>query len=172
MYIKTRTREQENKMFNRLISEIYFYVNFSYQKLKLNIFNLLNKLFVTNHPTLKNTYEVKYSVCGKDFILLTKKVKGPCKIVAVIDKDGNNVKDKVIPYFGPDYKLHNTNITPEMLGYEELQILTPYTTKRFTKSEILYFPEPEAENYSEPKPEDEPDFTREPEPKDGPLNRL
>lgn len=159
-------------MFTSLFDNVYFYMNFSQEKLKHFLFNILNSIFVTNHPKLKNTYEVKYSVGGKDFILISKKVNGPCKIVAILDKDGNNVKDKVIPYFGPDYKLHNTEITPEMLGYEELQLLTPYTTKRFTKYEILYFPEPKADNYSEPKPEDEPTFKREPETEDDTLNRL
>lgn len=151
-------------MFTTLIDNFYFYINFSYEKLKRGFFNILNHFFVKNHPKLKNTYEVKYSVCGKEFIMISKKVNGPCKIVAILDKDGNNVKEQVIPYFGPDYKLHNSEITPEMLGYEELHILTPYTTKRFTKYEILYFPEPKAENYSEPKPEDEPE--------NEPLNRL
>ncbi len=159
-------------MFTSLINEIYFYINFSCEKLKHSFFNLLNNIFVKNHPTMKNTYEIKYSVGGKQFILISKKVNGLCKIVAILDKDGNNVKDEVIPYFGPDYRLHNTKITPEMLGYEELQILTPYTTKRFTKYEILYFPEPNADNYYESVPEDEPTFTREPEPEDDTLNRL
>ena len=165
-------------MFTTLMNNFYFYINFSCEKFKRVFYRFLNDIFVTNHPKLKNTYEIKYSICGKDFILISKKLNGPCKIIAILDKDGNNVKDEVIPYFGPDYKLHNTEITPEMLGYEELQILTPYTTKRFTKYENLYFPEPKADNYHEPVPEDEPKCEDEPVPKDetksedDTLNRL
>uniref|UniRef100_A0A6C0CXA8 Uncharacterized protein n=1 Tax=viral metagenome TaxID=1070528 RepID=A0A6C0CXA8_9ZZZZ len=87
----------------------------------------------------KNKYEISYMVNGKIYKMLVTPKRGPSPILEIRDeKTEDDLTDKILPYFGPDYKCHGNNLYPELLGYNGLVFeLADGTEKVFIDNEII-----------------------------------
>lgn len=56
---------------------------------------------------------LSYSYNGKLYKLLMRGRKGPSPIIIVVDENGEDCSDLVLPYFGPNYDWHGRTFTPE-----------------------------------------------------------
>ena len=71
-------------------------------------------------------------------ILLPRRI-GPCMIDEITNHAGNNVKNDVFAFMGPNHDFHGTKVTPEMLGYKSLTFTYLDTTeKTFESSDIIH----------------------------------
>lgn len=128
-------------MLSLLLQTITPQLLFIYNTIRYHLNKTMWSYLVKKNENVKNGYIINYQIGGTDYTLLTKKDMGPCKISKVIDEKGNNVSEKVIPYFGPNYKLHGEEITPGMLNFESLEIFTLTTSKKFIGNDVLFLPE-------------------------------
>lgn len=69
---------------------------------------------VNNIPILS------YSYNGRLYKLLMRGRKGPSPIIIVVDENGEDCSDLILPYFGPNYDWHGRTFTPEFWGKESL----------------------------------------------------
>ena len=70
----------------------------------------------------KNLYEVSYKLLGKKYKMLVKIKRGPCPINSIIDDDGNDITDKVLPYMGPKFDWHGQQPDPSFFDCETMNI--------------------------------------------------
>jgi len=67
-----------------------------------------------------NQLVVSYVANGRLYKLLTKARKGPIVIQLVIDENGDDVSDEVLPFYGPERNWHKMDFTPEFWGKKKL----------------------------------------------------
>lgn len=70
----------------------------------------------------KNTYEVSYRLLGKNYKMLVKVRRGPCPINTILDEDGRDITNKVLPYMGPKFDWHGQRPDPSFFKCETLNI--------------------------------------------------
>ena len=70
----------------------------------------------------KNKYLVTYTIKGKLYKMIVVPRRGPAPVLQVIDDEiREDVSDEVIPYMGPQYDWHNSDITfSELFGRKKL----------------------------------------------------
>jgi hypothetical protein len=72
----------------------------------------------------RRSYDITYYDGVKKYIVHFPKKRGACKISKIYDQDGNDVTPIVLTYMGPSHNFHGIPTSPEMLGYESLDVLT------------------------------------------------
>lgn len=72
----------------------------------------------------KNTYVVEYKLLGKKYKMIAKQRKGPCPITDIVDENGDDIMERVLPYMGPGYDWHGTKQHPplEIFNCTEIKI--------------------------------------------------
>lgn len=70
----------------------------------------------------RNKYLVTYTINGKLYKMIVIPRRGPAPVLQVIDDEiQEDVSDDVIPYMGPRYDWHNSDITfSELFGRKKL----------------------------------------------------
>ncbi len=63
---------------------------------------------------------LSYTLNGLQYKIVLFLKRGPKKILLITTGDGIDVTEKVRPYLGPSEDCHQTQITPECLGYDAL----------------------------------------------------
>jgi len=106
------------KNINNLLSGQYtniFYV-FWYSLALINKALYLSFIQYMNNSVKKinkNTYEISYLVNGKMYNMIITPIKGPARILQVIDENNEDVTDMVLPYAGPINDWHGRSFTPK-----------------------------------------------------------
>jgi len=72
----------------------------------------------------RNLYEITYAINGRLYKMLIKQIRGPVPIKMVLDKDGNDITDKVLPYIGPQHDFHSAELYPNFFSTEKLCFLS------------------------------------------------
>jgi len=68
----------------------------------------------------KNEYELSYVIRGRIYKMIITQHRGPSPVLQVINEVEEDVTDAVVPYMGPQYDWHSSNVSPGVLGYETL----------------------------------------------------
>ena len=92
-----------------------------------HLIEMHHKYYVIHYP---------YGVTWYKIVIPRK--RGPCLIAEIRDSGGNNVMDVITPYMGPSHNFHNQQISPKILGFEELLIVyIDGTEKKFTGNDVI-----------------------------------
>lgn len=68
----------------------------------------------------KNHYDVHYRIHDRHFILRTSVRRGPCRLVSIRNRKGEEVGSVVRPYLGPNEDCHHhQSITPADIGFQD-----------------------------------------------------
>jgi hypothetical protein len=84
--------------------------------------------------------EVTYWIGMKRYkiIILSKFNFNP--IDTILGEDGDDVTDEVFEYLGPCFDFHNVNVTPKMMGYNDLEFhYIDGTLKSFNANQTIKF---------------------------------
>ena len=88
----------------------------------------------------KNTYEVEYIIGGKTYKMVVVPKKGPNHILHIIDENDDDLKDLILPYYGPKYDWHSNKLIPEFFGRKKLVFhLDDGTEKTFFNQDFINF---------------------------------
>lgn len=68
----------------------------------------------------KNKYELSYVIRGRLYKMIITQYRGPSPVLQVINEAQEDVTDDIIPYMGPQYNWHKSDISPALLGYNTL----------------------------------------------------
>jgi len=119
-----------------IIKVLYISLTMILQALYLSFLQYMNS---TIQKIGKNKYEISYTVNGKIYKMLVTPKRGPSPILEIRDeKTEDDLTNKILPYFGPDYKCHGTSLYPELLGYNGLVFeLADGTERVFIDNEII-----------------------------------
>lgn len=81
---------------------------------------------------------MSYVYNGKIYKLPLKGKKGPSPIIIIVDENGEECTDLILPYFGPNYNWHGGSFTPEFWGKNSLTFeLASGENKLFRKEEKI-----------------------------------
>jgi hypothetical protein len=61
----------------------------------------------------KNTYEIDYVVGGKLYRMIAIPKKGPCPILQIRDEYDNDITNRILPYYGPNYDWYSISFIPQ-----------------------------------------------------------
>ena len=84
---------------------------------------------------------LNYKFKGSDYKVLIRIKRGPSKIDAIYDEEGDDVTDIIKSFMGPNEDFHGilSVITSEMLGYNSLMFkLADETVREFDKNTPIY----------------------------------
>ena len=70
----------------------------------------------------KNTYEVTYVINGIQYVMHIKTKKGPKRLIQALDKDDNDITEKIQSYLGPMENFHGHAYTPRFFNTDEITI--------------------------------------------------
>ena len=82
--------------------------------------NLLHYLDNSISKIDKNKYELKYVINGKLYKKIIKPDRGPIPVISVINENGCDVTEEILPYMGPNNNFHNEKFSPKFFGYNKL----------------------------------------------------
>jgi hypothetical protein len=89
------------------------------------------------HKLDKNLYELTYTIREKTYKMLLRPKRGPNPVLQV-NKDGKDITHHVLPYLGPEYNYHGSDLTPIDLGHDSLTFeLNDGTAHTFTQDQVL-----------------------------------
>ena len=119
-----------------IIKVLYISFTMILQAIYLSLLQYMNS---TIRKISKNKYEISYIVNGKMYKMLVTPKRGPSPILEIRnEKTEDDLTEKLLPYFGPDYKCHGIDLYPELLGYNGLVFeLADGTEKVFIDNEII-----------------------------------
>ena len=58
----------------------------------------------------RNKFKVNYLLHGKMYTMIVTPIRGPAPVLQIINDIGDDVTDDVLPYMGPKYDWHGTNL--------------------------------------------------------------
>lgn len=67
-----------------------------------------------------NTYELTYVIKGRVYKMIVTPPRGPPAVLQIINDEGDDVTDLILPYMGPYNDWYGTNIKPSYFGFETL----------------------------------------------------
>jgi len=68
----------------------------------------------------RSAYEVTYVIKGKTYKMIVEPVRGPAPVVMVTNERDEDVTDHVVPYLGPRYDWHQSQIPISFFNCETL----------------------------------------------------
>lgn len=98
---------------------------------------LNNNIEHVNSKRMKLTYTHN----GKIYRIAVNVRKGPCPILNIIDEEGKNVTQEVLPYMGPAYDFHGQRVTPSICGRKKLIFETIHDSYLFEEHDEIIIPE-------------------------------
>lgn len=127
-----------NLSFNPIISSLTISFVLGYilgTSTNLNLDSLKNKLIeliryfkapTSLHKLDKNTHLLKYHHKGQEYKLHLKINNQPPKFMSIVNENGDDIQDKLIPFIGPnhDFHLEQIELTPLSLGVKSLTFST------------------------------------------------
>lgn len=88
-----------------------------------NLYNEYIRKIKTPVYVTHELYEVEYFHRGKKYRILLKDTTKEKVSINVYDGQQNDITDKFLEYFGPQYDFHNTKFTPSHIGYDKIIII-------------------------------------------------
>lgn len=89
----------------------------------------------------KNLYQVTYTINGKLYKMLVKQTKGPNPFVKISNEMNIDITKDILPYIGPQYNFHGSNLTPKSLHCKSLTFtLNNGKTFVYQEKDIISFP--------------------------------
>ena len=86
----------------------------------------------------RRTYELQYSVKGRQYKMLMKPSRKPHPVLRVVNDKGHDVTDIIIPYMGPNHDWHYVEFTPKFFNEDVLVFeLHEGTLKEFKVDDII-----------------------------------
>lgn len=82
-----------------------------------NILHALNNSI--EYPD-KHRFVLTYVADGRIYKMVSARRKGPPLVLLVLDENGDDVSDRVIPFLGPERNWHKNSFTPEFWGKKKL----------------------------------------------------
>lgn len=126
---KVTQKYQEWRTLNKTLDEMQ--VNKT--KLYLKMFNLMTVYVITSLKQKYNTsvkridntklYELTYVINNKLYKQVINPQRGPNPIVSITDEDGLDLFEIIIPYIGPRYDWHRSELNPEFFGCKTLKFI-------------------------------------------------
>jgi hypothetical protein len=116
---------------------IIMYVSFCMilKALYINMCQYCNKTVVKID---KYTYEITYILCGHMYTIRIKPPRGPKYVMMVIDENGQDVSDMVMPYIGPESNFHGNTFNSISFNRDSLRFeLFDGTSLKFENIEII-----------------------------------
>jgi hypothetical protein len=68
-------------------------------------------------------YELTYIINNKLYKQVINPQRGPKQIISILDQDKLDVTKIIMPYLGPRYDWHHSQLTPKFFGYEHLEFI-------------------------------------------------
>ena len=88
----------------------------------------------------KNKYELTYIINGKLYKKIIMPERGPIPVISIINENGCDVTDQILPYMGPNNNFHNENFFPTFFGHKKLIFeMSNGDTKIFDENEKILF---------------------------------
>ena len=88
----------------------------------------------------KNKYELKYIINGKLYKKIIIPERGPIPVISVINENGLDVTEEILPYMGPNNNFHNEKFCPTFFGHKKLMFeMSNGDIKFFDESEKILF---------------------------------
>lgn len=139
-----KTKKDVSKFRENIPLYLEVYKNASWQTMvELLVFKIRDKLSLHFESGLlirkpKNLYDLIYYDGTNRYVVRFPKVRGPSKILQVLDEKHIDVTDKIKEYGGPSHNFHGIPTTPEMLGYTSLAFIgLDGTTMDFRSGDII-----------------------------------
>lgn len=89
----------------------------------------------------KNLYQVTYTINGKLYKMLVKQTKGPNPFVKITNEMDMDITNDILPYIGPQYNFHGSNLTPRSLHCKSLTFtLNNGNIYTYQEKDIISFP--------------------------------
>ena len=85
----------------------------------------MKQKYNTSVKRIDNTklYELTYVINNKLYKQVINPQRGPNPIVSITDEDGLELFEIIIPYVGPRYDWHRSDLTPKFFGYKTLKFV-------------------------------------------------
>ena len=88
----------------------------------------------------KNKYELTYIINGKLYKKIIMPERGPIPVISIINENGCDVTDQILPYMGPNNNFHNENFYPTFFGHKKLIFeMSNGDVKIFDENEKILF---------------------------------
>jgi len=128
------TRANSSSSWQALSKTIVALYNYSYAKYKYSKNKEAKQLSGAR-------YEVKYTIKGIPYRFITRKKRGPSKIMSITTGSGKLVTEKIREYLGPCEDFHSTDLTPNDLDEDVLIFdFSNGIVARYEKNEKIIIP--------------------------------
>jgi hypothetical protein len=89
-----------------------------------NIFQAKTKVEAPVEKFNRDYIKISYTYKNKSYFYLLKVQRGVTPLTSIIDEQGNDVTDVIVPYLGPNLDCHGQTLTPKDFGYQRLTVTT------------------------------------------------
>jgi hypothetical protein len=69
-----------------------------------------------------NRFELTYFLNGKTYKMIIKPDRGPCPISLILDENQQNITERILMYYGPNYNWNHHKFTPYFFNCKKLYI--------------------------------------------------
>jgi len=104
------------------------------------IFTTMKQKYTGSVKRIENTkmYELTYIINNKMYKQVINPQRGPKPIISILNQDKLEQIDLILPYIGPRYDWHHSQLTPNFFGHESLEfIMLNGDTYTFNKDTVL-----------------------------------
>lgn len=96
-----------------------------------SIFSVFQAKSKTEEPVEKfnrDYIKISYTYKNKSYFYLLKVKRGITPLMSIVDENGNDVMDIIVPYLGPNLDCHGQTLTPKDFGYQRISVTTVLDT--------------------------------------------
>lgn len=112
----------------------------SVQLVFVYILTLMKQKYTGSVRRIENTkmYELTYVINNKVYKQVVNPQRGPNPIISILNQDKLELFELIMPYIGPRYDWHYSQLTPDFFGHESLEfIMLNGDTYTFNKKTVL-----------------------------------
>ena len=89
-----------------------------------NVFQAKTKIEAPAEKFNRDYIKISYTYKNKPYFYLLKVQRGVTPLMTMIDENGTDVMDVLVPYLGPNLDCHGLSLTPKDFGYQRLTVTT------------------------------------------------
>jgi len=117
-----------------------FTITKEYALLKLREW-AMNYLYTGKIEMKDNVYTLTYFIGQKEYKAVFKGKRGPNKITKILNKNDEDITDRILAYMGPTHNFHNIPTSPKMLNLDECRFIhINGNVSRFCGDETIVIP--------------------------------
>ena len=112
----------------------------SVQLLLVYILTMMKQKYTGSVQRIKNTkmYELTYVINNKVYKQVVNPQRGPNPIISILNQDKLELFELIMPYIGPRYDWHYSELTPNFFGHESIDfIMLNGDSYTFNKNTVL-----------------------------------